>query len=84
MNKHTLFEPNQMNKTYDYTQYISGRDYFFEVLNGGITACMTAGGNCPKCGDRILLKYGGKTYQYQIEEIDPTFRTSKCHTLMFQ
>jgi hypothetical protein len=59
-----------MNKTYDYTQYISGRDYFFELLNGGMTACMTAEGSCPKCGDRILLKNGDKTYQYQIEQID--------------
>ena len=58
-----------MNKTYDYTQYISGYHYFFEVLNGGITACMTAESNCPKCGDRILIKNANKIYEYEIEEI---------------
>ncbi len=59
-----------MNRTYDYTQYTSGRDYFFELLDGGRTACMTAEGNYPKSGDRILLNYDSKTYEYQIEEID--------------
>ncbi|AFZ01164.1 hypothetical protein [Calothrix sp. PCC 6303] len=65
------------NKIYDYTQYVSGRDYVFEVGEDLTKAYMTAQGRGIKVGDRILIQksdaFGGRSdriYHYDVEMID--------------
>ncbi|MCV3215223.1 hypothetical protein OGM63_17175 [Plectonema radiosum NIES-515] len=58
-------------KTYDYSEYVCGRDYVFELavddLNKGY---MTGQGRGIKCGDYIIFKNGSNSCRYQVEEID--------------
>jgi hypothetical protein len=58
------------NKIYDYTQYLSGRDYVFEVSEDLTKAYMTAHGKKIKVGDRILIQKGDRIYHYDVEVID--------------
>jgi MioC protein len=60
----------RQNKVYDYTQYISGRDYVFEVNEDATKAYMTAHGKGIKVGDRILIQKGNFVYHYDVEAID--------------
>ncbi|KAF3886916.1 MULTISPECIES: hypothetical protein [Nostocales] len=60
----------QKNKTYDYTQYICGCDYVFEVAEGGTTGYMTGQGKGIKPGDYIILRDGSILCRYQVAEID--------------
>lgn len=57
-------------KTYDYTQYISGRDYVFELADNQRKGYMTGHGRGIKRGDYIVLCNGSKSCCYQIEEIN--------------
>jgi hypothetical protein len=58
------------NKIYDYTQYVSGRDYVFEVSEDLAKAYMTAQGRGIKAGDRILIQKSDRIYHYDVEVID--------------
>jgi hypothetical protein len=60
----------QLNKTYDYTRYVSGQDYVFESGNDLKKGYMTGQGKGIKRGDYIILKKGSDSCQYQVEEID--------------
>lgn len=57
-------------KTYDYSQYVCGRDYVFEPVDDLKKGYMTAQGKGIKCGDYIILKNGSNSCRYQVEEID--------------
>ncbi|MEH2459969.1 hypothetical protein [Nostoc sp.] len=57
-------------KTHDYSQQVWGNDYVFERLNEGTAGYMTGIGKGIKPGDRIILREGSESYQYQVEEID--------------
>lgn len=61
---------HQKNKTYDYTQLVSGSDYIFEPIDGELKGYMTGQGKGLKPGDYILLPDGSSFSRYQIEEID--------------
>lgn len=66
-----LNKPKQQpNKTYDYTPYVSGRDYVFESVNDLKKGYMTGQGKGIKRGDYIILKNGSNYCRYQVEEID--------------
>ncbi|RCJ28234.1 hypothetical protein A6S26_11895 [Nostoc sp. ATCC 43529] len=60
----------QHNKIHDYSQQVWGSDYIFERVNEGTIGYMTGVGNGIKASDRIILRQGSESYQYQIEEID--------------
>ncbi|MEH1851522.1 MAG: hypothetical protein V7L11_07510 [Nostoc sp.] len=60
----------QKNKIHDYSQQIWGSDYVFERLNEGMIGYMTGVGTGIKPCDRIILREGCESYQYQVEEID--------------
>ncbi|MEH2376141.1 hypothetical protein [Nostoc sp.] len=75
LNKLTLVsspanELKQKNKIHDYSQQVWGIDYVFERLNEGIMGYMTGVGKTIKPGDRIILRQGCESYQYQVQEID--------------
>ncbi|MEH2362829.1 hypothetical protein [Nostoc sp.] len=57
-------------KIHDYSQQVWGSDYVFERLNEGTIGYMTGIGKGIKPGDRIILREGSESYQYQVEEID--------------
>ncbi len=61
---------HQKNKTHDYSRFISGQDYVFEILEGSIQGYMTGQGKDIKPGDYILLQKGSESYRYRVEEID--------------
>lgn len=61
---------HSQNKTYDYTQYVGGRDYVFEPVDNQAKGYMTGQGKGIKCGDYIILYNGSKSCRYQVEEID--------------
>ncbi|MBD2166712.1 hypothetical protein H6G04_20170 [Calothrix membranacea FACHB-236] len=65
-----LNESKQKHKIHDYSQLISGRDYVFDALHGGLGGYMTGTGKGIKTSDYILVQSGCKPYQYQVEEID--------------
>ncbi|MDZ8106525.1 MAG: hypothetical protein RM338_13020 [Nostoc sp. DedQUE12a] len=65
-----LKELKHHNKTHDYSQKICGSDYVFERVKEGRIGYMTGVGNGVKASDRIILRQGSESYQYQIEEID--------------
>ena len=60
----------QKHKVYDYSQLVSGRDYVFERLNEGTIGYMTGIGRGIEPSDRIILREGYESYQYQVEEVD--------------
>ncbi|QLE40139.1 hypothetical protein FD723_06490 [Nostoc sp. C052] len=60
----------QKNRIHDYSQQIWGSDYVFERLNEGMIGYMTGVGTGIKPCDRIILREGCESYQYQVEEID--------------
>jgi hypothetical protein len=57
-------------KTYDYSQYVCGRDYVFEPVDDLKKGYMTGQGKGIKRGDYIILKNGSNSCRYQVEEID--------------
>jgi hypothetical protein len=58
-------------KTYDYTDYVCGRDYVFELIEDKPDSCyMTAQSKGIKLGDRIILKNGSTIGLYEIAEIE--------------
>ncbi|NMG20010.1 hypothetical protein DP116_11290 [Brasilonema bromeliae SPC951] len=57
-------------KTYDYTQYVSGRDYIFESIDNQAKGYMTGQGTGIKRGDYIILCHSSRTCRYQVEDID--------------
>ncbi|MEH2168984.1 MAG: hypothetical protein V7K41_20455 [Nostoc sp.] len=63
-------ELKQKKKTHDYRQQVCGGDYIFERLNEGTIGYMTGVGKSVKTCDRIILREGCESYQYQVEEID--------------
>ncbi|MDF5709842.1 MAG: hypothetical protein PUP90_19790 [Nostoc sp. S4] len=63
-------ELKKKNKIHDYSRQVWGSDYIFERLNEGTIGYMTGVGNGIKASDRIILRQGSESYQYQIEEID--------------
>lgn len=63
-------ELKQKNKIHDYSQQAWGNDYVFERLNEGMIGYMTGIGKGIKSCDRIILRQGCESYQYQVEEID--------------
>ena len=60
----------QHDKTYDYTQLVSGEDYVFEPIDGGIRGYMTSSGKGVKSGDYIVLADDVSASRYQVEKID--------------
>jgi hypothetical protein len=58
------------NKIYDYTQYVSGRDYVFEMGEDLTKAYMTAQGKGIQVGDRIIVQKGDLVYHYNVEMIE--------------
>ncbi len=65
-----LKELKQRKKIHDYSEQVLGSDYIFERVNEGTIGYMTGVGNGIKASDRIILRQGTESYQYQIEEID--------------
>ncbi|MFN6517439.1 MAG: hypothetical protein RMY29_023570 [Nostoc sp. CreGUA01] len=65
-----LKELKQRKKIHDYSEQVLGSDYIFERVNEGTIGYMTGVGNGIKASDRIILRQGSESYQYQIEEID--------------
>lgn len=65
-----ITELKQKNKIHDYRQQVCGGDYIFERLNEGTIGYMTGVGKSVKACDRIILREGCESYQYQVEEID--------------
>ncbi|AVH71814.1 hypothetical protein [Nostoc sp. 'Lobaria pulmonaria (5183) cyanobiont'] len=63
-------ELKQKKKIHDYRQQVCGGDYIFERLNEGTIGYMTGVGKRVKACDRIILREGCESYQYQVEEID--------------
>ncbi|MEH2409524.1 hypothetical protein [Nostoc sp.] len=63
-------ELKKKHKIHDYSQKVLGNDYVFERLNEGTIGYMTGIGKGIKPGDRIILREGSESYQYQVEEID--------------
>lgn len=63
-------ELKQKHKIHDYSQLFSGSDYVFERLNEGTIGYMTGTGKNIKPFDRIILREGYESYQYQVEEVD--------------
>jgi hypothetical protein len=63
-------ELKQKNKIHDYSQLVLGSDYVFERLNEGTIGYMTGIGKNIKPCDRIILREGCESYQYQVEEVD--------------
>lgn len=61
---------HRKNKTHDFTEYICGSDYVFEVAEDVTKAYMTAQSKGVKTGDYIVLLIGSETWRYQVEEID--------------
>lgn len=57
-------------KTHDYRHLERGINYFFESLQEEMQGCMTGFGKGIKPGDYIILRQGGESYRYQVEEID--------------
>ncbi|MEH2062607.1 MAG: hypothetical protein V7K50_10040 [Nostoc sp.] len=75
LNKLTLIispikELKHKKKIHDYSQQVSGSDYVFERINEGMIGYMTGVGKGIKPCDRIILRQGCESYQYQVEEID--------------
>ncbi len=64
-----LSKPKQR-KTYDYTEFVCGRDYVFEPVDNMTKGYMTGYGKGIKCGDYIMLRNGSDSNLYQVEEID--------------
>jgi hypothetical protein len=60
----------QKNKIHDYSQKVWGSDYVFERLNEGMMGYMTGVGKGIKPCDRIILREGCESYEYQVEEVD--------------
>lgn len=63
-------ELKKKNKIHNYSQQVWGSDYVFERFNEGMIGYMTGVGKGIKPGDRIILRQGCESYQYQVEEID--------------
>ncbi|WP_375514666.1 hypothetical protein [uncultured Nostoc sp.] len=63
-------ELKQKHKVHDYSQLICGSDYVFERLNEGTIGYMTGIGKGIKLCDRIIVREGCESYQYQVEELD--------------
>ncbi|MCC5600435.1 hypothetical protein [Nostoc favosum] len=63
-------ELKQKHKVHDYSQLVCGSDYVFERLNEGTIGYMTGIGKGIKPCDRIILREGYESYQYQVEEVD--------------
>ncbi|WP_138497923.1 hypothetical protein [Nostoc sp. PA-18-2419] len=63
-------ELKKKKKIHDYSRQVWGSDYIFERVNEGTIGYMTGVGNGIKASDRIILRQGTESYQYQIEEID--------------
>lgn len=57
-------------KTYDYTQYVSGRDYIFESIDNQAKGYMTGLRTGIQRGDYIILCNSSNTCRYQVEDID--------------
>lgn len=61
----------QKHKIHDFTEYVRGSDYVFEVAPEDVTtAYMTARGTGVQIGDYIVLQINSESRQYQVEEID--------------
>jgi hypothetical protein len=59
------------NKTYDYTDYVCGRDYVIESVADKPDSCyMTSQSKGIKPGDRIILQNGSTFGLYEVEEIE--------------
>jgi hypothetical protein len=59
------------NKTYDYTDYVCGRDYVFELIEDKPGSCyMTSQSKGIKVGDRIILQNTSISGLYEVEEIE--------------
>ncbi|MCC5627943.1 hypothetical protein LC613_07260 [Nostoc sphaeroides CHAB 2801] len=63
-------ELKRKHKVHDYSQLVCGSDYVFERLNEGMLGYMTGIGKGIKPRDRIVLRQGCESSQYQVEEID--------------
>ena len=63
-------ESKHKHKVHDYSQLVGGRDYVFELLNGGIEAQMTGFGKGVKPDDCIILQHGCSSYRYRVEDVD--------------
>lgn len=63
-------ELKQKHKIHDYSQLVCGSDYVLERLNEGTIGYMTGIGKGIKPSDRIILREGYESYQYQVEEVD--------------
>ena len=57
-------------KIHDYSQYESGSDYIFELINEGSKGYLTAQNKGVQVGDRVILKHLDNRNYYQVESID--------------
>lgn len=58
-------------KTHDYTQQVSGENYLFETIDGGIRGYMTGYGKGVKLGDYLIFQNeSGSSERYQVDEIE--------------
>jgi hypothetical protein len=59
------------NRTYDYTDYVCGRDYVFEpIADKPDSYYMTSQSKGIKPGDRIILQNASTAGFYEVEEIE--------------
>jgi len=68
-----LFSASQSknsHRTHDYRHLVWGSDYVFELLNTEMLASMTGIGEGIKADDYIILQKDGKSYRYQVQQID--------------
>lgn len=57
-------------KTHDYTRFVYGSDYVFEIQSDGQTGYITGYGRGIKIGDYLILKKYNQPYRYQVKEIE--------------
>jgi hypothetical protein len=55
---------------HDYTRYQCGRDYVLHGLENGSQGYLQGYGGNVHSGDRIILRKGGETVQYQVDAIE--------------
>jgi hypothetical protein len=57
-------------QVYDYTKFVSGRDYVFEAKDNGIKGYITSQLSGVQAGDYIIVNHDSQSCRYQVEEID--------------
>ncbi|WP_242051546.1 hypothetical protein [Nostoc sp. FACHB-280] len=66
----SINQTKQKYRTHDYSKFISGKDYVFELLNCGLEGRMTGIGQGIQPFDYIILRCGSELLRYQVVDID--------------